>query len=115
MEYPNIVENGKTFSIQFKPSEGAHKIENIDLMVDLDSLGETIGIELLDMMDQTKSKCIVNDFHFSKGDELSISYDPECDAAYIAVKTGKINKTLNKKGTIFTGSKKEFLGLAFEK
>ena len=115
MEYSSITDNGKTFLIQFRPLDGARRIDDIDFMVDSNLSGGIQGIEILDLIEQTKSDCVINQFPSFKDDEIDFSYDTEFDVVYVKINSGEVSRTTQKKGVVFLDSEGKFAGLQFEK
>jgi uncharacterized protein YuzE len=66
---------------------GPERSETVSAILDVDSEGELVGIEVLNLRDQLQSACSVPRFRGAPGQSPeSVSYDPEVDALYVRLR-----------------------------
>lgn len=110
LTFPSILKSNNSIIIIFR-SEEINKIYNVECVADFNNFHELIGIEILELKNQTE--CITDnlDNFDNEKEHIHTSYDGEIDAFYLKISEGMSSEQKIEKVNIMLNEKKEIVRL----
>ncbi|HEY2785955.1 MAG TPA: DUF2283 domain-containing protein [Fimbriiglobus sp.] len=89
--YPNIATTVNSLMVEFAPNPSHAKDLSLKMVLDYGESGEVIGVEILNLAFEAGNNClgIIQSAVPIQGDDLKFSYDEECDAFYLRLRSGR--------------------------
>jgi uncharacterized protein YuzE len=89
--YPKITAKENSLTVEFAPNLGHAKVLPLEMVLDYSESGEVIGVEIINLAFETGKNCLglINGTVPTQGDELKFSYDEDCDAFYLRLRSGR--------------------------